>query len=141
MTSYRIRTCVRSRSAGRLIGRVRSELVRAALEERTEAGTTIQALADKLLLERSVINGQLSGHQPLSLRLIADLAWALNREVVFEIRKPERMAGQNSPPEVSTASSRQATVIGLSRAPTSTLPPGRQIRVRPRQTMPKSAFA
>lgn len=141
MTSYRFRTCGRSRSAGRLIGRIRSELLKATLEEHTDAGTTVQALADKLLLERSVINGQLSGHRPLSLRLIADLAWALNREVVFEIRKPEWTPGQNSAPEVSTASSRQPTVIGLSRTPTSTLPPSRQIRVRPRQMSQKSAFA
>lgn len=140
MTSYHFRTNGRSRSSGRLIGRVRSELLKALLEERTASGATIQSVADKLLLERSVINGQLSGHRHLSLRLIADLAWALDREIVFEFRKVERLAGQNSPPEVSTALSRAPTLVGVSRAHTSTLPPSRQIRVRPRQARQKSAY-
>ncbi|WP_207631989.1 hypothetical protein [Methylorubrum aminovorans] len=140
MTSYRFRISGRSRSAGRLIGRVRSELIKAFMEERATSGATVQSVADKLLLERSVINGQLSGKQHLSLRLIADVAWALDREIVFEIRKAERQTGQNSLPDVSTAISRAPTLVGATRTLTSTLPPSRQIRVRPRQTAHKSAY-
>jgi transcriptional regulator with XRE-family HTH domain len=88
----------RSRTAGRLIGRVRRELLKAITEEK-RAGLSQQELARRLESERSNINRQLSGEAEITLRSLADLAWALGREITFELRRPDSAAGQNIAPQ------------------------------------------
>jgi transcriptional regulator with XRE-family HTH domain len=87
----------RARHAGRFIGRVRGELLRALAEKKAKAGLPQQALAEKLGIERSLINRQLSGEANLSLRSLADLAWAMDMEISFELKEPMARAGQNQP--------------------------------------------
>jgi transcriptional regulator with XRE-family HTH domain len=92
----------RARHAGRFIGRVRGELLRALAEKKAKAGLSQQvfpqqALAEKLGVERSLINRQLSGEANLSLRSLADLAWAMDLEISFELKEPVARAGQNQP--------------------------------------------
>ncbi|MEI9915763.1 MAG: helix-turn-helix transcriptional regulator [Methylovirgula sp.] len=89
-------------SAGRFMARVRSELIKAIEEERISSRINRQALAEKLGCSRSEINKQLSGEAPLSLRVIAELAWALDREASFAFRKCEQRLGQNSNDETTT---------------------------------------
>jgi transcriptional regulator with XRE-family HTH domain len=110
MTFYRFDVGARSRKAGRLIGRIRSELLKALTEEK-RAGLTQQELARRLEMGRSVLNRQLSGESNLSLRSLADLAWALDREIAFELRRPVESAGQNIAPETSTLRYSQTRVI------------------------------
>jgi transcriptional regulator with XRE-family HTH domain len=102
MTFFRFDIDARSRMAGRLIGRIRRELLKAITEQK-RAGLTQQELARRLESERSNINRQLSGEAEITLRSLADLAWALDREIAFELRPiGAAMPGQNITPATST---------------------------------------
>jgi hypothetical protein len=101
MTFFRFDIGERSRTAGRFIGRVRRELLRAVTEEK-QAGLTQQELARRLESRRSNINRQLSGEAEITLRSLADFAWALDREITFELRRPDQAEGQNIAPMTST---------------------------------------
>lgn len=94
----------RARNAGRFIGKVRNEFLRALSVKRAEAGICQQALATKLDAERALINRQLSGEETLSLRSLADLAWAMDMEISFELKSPSASPGQNHPMTTSTVS-------------------------------------
>ncbi len=102
MTYFHFDIGERARHAGRFIGRVRRELLRALSERKREAGFTQQGLARKLDTERALINRQLSGETNLTLRSLADLAWAMDMEISFELKKPAARAGQNQPATTST---------------------------------------
>ncbi|GAB1717133.1 MAG: hypothetical protein NTAFB05_21750 [Nitrobacter sp.] len=104
MTLFQFDIGDRARKTGRLIGRVRHELIRALSEKRAKERVTQQALAEKLGVHRSLINRQLSGETNLTLRSLADLAWAMDMELVFELREPVRGSGQNEQIETSTVS-------------------------------------
>lgn len=97
MTSFHFDIGSRARHAGRFIGRVRGELLRALSQRKSESPLPQQALAEKLGIERSQINRQLAGETDLSLRALADLAWAMGMEISFELKEPAAKAGQNHP--------------------------------------------
>ena len=97
MTSFHFDIGGRARHAGRFIGRVRSELLRALSERKSEGDFSQEALARKLDAERALINRQLSGEKNLTLRAVADLAWAMDLEISFELKKPATEAGRNHP--------------------------------------------
>jgi ribosome-binding protein aMBF1 (putative translation factor) len=120
VTSFRIDIGARARKAGRFIGRVRSELLSALSEERDQSRFTQQALATKLGVNRSVINRQLSGEGNLTLRSVADLAWALDREIVFELKRPDRTPGQNAPATPTTQGT-AVTIVGAGSVSCTTL--------------------
>ena len=82
-----------ARHAGRFIGRVRGELLRALSERKAETGLSQQTLARKLDADRAQINRQLSGEASLSLRSLADLAWAMDMEISFELKRLVASAG------------------------------------------------
>jgi hypothetical protein len=112
MTFFRFDIDARSRTAGRFVGRVRRELLKAVSEEKG-AGLTQQELARRPEGHRSNINHQLSGEAEITLRSLADLAWALDREITFELRRPESTNGQNVAPATSTIGHKPAKIIGL----------------------------
>ena len=97
MTSFHFDIGGRARHAGRFIGRVRGELLRALSLRKSEGGLPQQVLAEKLGIQRSLINRQLAGEANLTLRSLADLAWAMDMEISFELKKPMAKAGQNQP--------------------------------------------
>jgi hypothetical protein len=101
----------RARNAGRFIGKVRNELLRALSAKKAESGICQQALAHKLDIERALINRQFSGEENLSLRSLADLAWAMDMEISFELKPPSASAGQNHPMTTSTVSYGQIKYI------------------------------
>ena len=102
MTCFHFDIGSRARHAGRFIGRVRGELLRVLAEKKARGGLPQQALAEKLGVKRSLINRQLSGEANLSLRSLADLAWAMGMEISFELKQPMARAGQNQPMTTST---------------------------------------
>ncbi len=110
MTLFRFDIDARSRTAGRFIGRVRRELLRAITEQK-RAGLTQQELARRLEIRRSNINRQLSGEAEITLRSLAELAWALDREITFELRRPDNATGQNIAPVTSTIGHKPIKVI------------------------------
>jgi hypothetical protein len=110
MTFFRFDIDARSRTAGRLIGRIRRELLKAITDEK-RAGLTQQELARLLDSERSNINRQLSGEAEITLRSLADLAWALDREITFELRPIATTSGQNIAPTTSTIGYQPVRII------------------------------
>lgn len=122
MTCFRFDVGARRRKAGRLIGRVRSELLEALWEELLASNMTIDDLARKLNVPRSTINKQLEGGAKLTLRALADLAWALDRDVTFELTRRVEISGQNSGRDTSTVHTTQMKVVGEQKATSSTLP-------------------
>lgn len=95
MTSFQFDIGNRARTAGRLLGRVRSELLRALAEQKADTPFSQQELSQKLELQRSLVNKQLAGESNLTLRALADFAWAMDLEINFELKKPTHEAGQN----------------------------------------------
>ena len=122
MTYFHFDIGERARHAGRFIGRVRGELLRALSERKSEIGFSQQGLAQKLDTERSLINRQLSGESNLTLRSLADLAWAMDMEISFELKKPHPKAGQNQPMMTSTVGHGQIKYINGAAKRTSMLP-------------------
>ena len=111
MTYFHFDIGERARHAGRFIGRVRGELLRALMERKSEIGFSQQGLAQKLDTERALINRQLSGETSLTLRSLADLAWAMDMEIFFELKRPIAEAGQNQPMTTSTVGHGQIKYI------------------------------
>jgi len=65
--------------------------LQAAFAKAAAGGLTQQQLAEKLEVNRATINKRLLGQENLTLRTIADLAWALDYEPQFKlVTKPQR---------------------------------------------------
>lgn len=67
----------RSRAGSRLIGRVRKQLILAAINSHVSQ----KYIADKMQVNRSVINRLMRGTANLTLRTVGELAWALDLDV------------------------------------------------------------
>ncbi len=103
--SFRFDIGARARSTGRLIGDVRDDLIEAALRKVVEAGWDERQLAEFAGMSPDDLERRLSGQDELTIRFVADLAWALNKEVSIEFREPKPYPGQNSFGGTSTAAS------------------------------------
>jgi plasmid maintenance system antidote protein VapI len=88
----------RPRKVSRFISHVRSELQSALIGEKKVRKLTQQAIAKMLGVNRSVINRQFVGTENLTLRSVADLAWALGYDIDFKLRKNEVEVGDNYSP-------------------------------------------
>src|SRR5258708_28270152 len=110
MTFLRYDSDRRPRWAGRFTGGVRWEWLK-ALGEKKGGALTQQELARRLETRRSDINRQLSGEAEITLRSLADLAWALDREVTVELRRPDIATGQNIAPATSTIGYQPVRII------------------------------
>jgi predicted XRE-type DNA-binding protein len=88
----------RPRTASRFISHVRSELQGALIKEKKKRKLTQQAIAKILGVNRSVINRQFVGTENLTLRSVAELAWALGYDVDFKLSKVEIDIGDNFGP-------------------------------------------
>lgn len=89
--SYQMRNDPRARKAGRFIYRVQKEIQKAFLA----SGLKQQEIAEKLGVNRSVVNKRLLGEANLTLRTIADLAWAMDAEIEFALKSRVNSHGQN----------------------------------------------
>ncbi|NLS00781.1 helix-turn-helix transcriptional regulator [Rhizobium sp. P38BS-XIX] len=99
--SFRFEIGARARAASRFVANVRSDLVAAILERRTEKGVTQQQLAELVGVSRKDLNSYLCGQRELPLRSIADLAWALDKEIHVELRDPSS-GEEKTPPDPET---------------------------------------
>jgi transcriptional regulator with XRE-family HTH domain len=133
MTSFHFDIGSRARNAGRFIGRVQSELLRALAEKKMLRKFSQQSLARKLQVHRSLINRQLSGEANLTLRSLADLAWALDMEITIELKDPVVEAGSNQTFTTSTIQHAPIKIINGGRKLKSRLPANSD-----RQEMPNS---
>ena len=121
VTSFRFDVGVKRLRAVRLIGRVRAEIWKALKEEEEASGLTHKDLAKQLDLRVSALSKQLDGEAPLSLRSIAELAGALNRDISFALKRYAPAPEQNFVSETSTLGSGQVFWAGGSQGTVSTL--------------------
>ena len=87
MPSYLYDIGDRSRAVARFIAHIRSELQKAYAQERVERKLTQQAIATRLGVNRSVINRQLTGLENMTVRSVAELAWAIGWTPNFSVSK------------------------------------------------------
>lgn len=130
MASFQISLKPNRRAAGRFVGKVRRALQAAVEDDRERIGITQTKIAEAIGVHRSVISRELNGRQDITLGRVAELAWAMGREIDFELRVPEAEAGQNAPAGgsgvltkqvvevVSLANHKVSTGHTLSRMPT-----------------------
>jgi predicted XRE-type DNA-binding protein len=108
MNSYTFDIGAKSRKVSRFVGQVRSELQRALSSEKANRKLTQQQIATAIGVHRSVINRQITGVENLTLRSVAEIAWALGWEIEFSLRKPEQPTEVRSTPNVPSAATKQA---------------------------------
>ena len=89
MISYVYDIGERARSVSRFISDTRSELQNILMAEKESRNLTQQAIAQKLGVNRSVINRQFMGQENLTLRTIGELAWALGWTPLLSFKKAE----------------------------------------------------
>lgn len=89
--SYRMRIDDKSRKSGRFISRVHHVIQDAV----TKSGMKQQEIAEKLGTDRSVINRRVLGKENLTLRSVAELAWALDQDIVFSFIPKHRSRSSN----------------------------------------------
>jgi hypothetical protein len=96
----------KSEAGSDFITRVNEELQRALFSEKRERKVSQQAIADKLNVNRSVVNRRFLGLENLTARTIAETLWAIGWEPFFEARKIVANDGKNDfeikPPKVDT---------------------------------------
>jgi transcriptional regulator with XRE-family HTH domain len=95
MPSFQIAIKPSRRAAGRFISHVRRTLQLALAEEQEQTGITQSDVARKIDVHRSVISRELNGRKDITLGRVAELAWALGREISFDIVKPKEENGNN----------------------------------------------
>lgn len=97
MASFQLKIKPNRRAAARFVDRVRQSLQAAVVADRDRIGITQSKIAEAIGVHRSVISRELHGRQDITLGRVAELAWAMGREIVFEVRVPEVDVGQNAP--------------------------------------------
>lgn len=105
MTSFQIVISPSRRAAGRFISRVRRALQKALVEEGERHGVNQSQIADAIGVHRSVISRELNGRRDITLGRIAELAWALGREIEFNLIVAENVQGSNLPSTIAGISS------------------------------------
>ncbi|MBY2993800.1 helix-turn-helix transcriptional regulator [Rhizobium leguminosarum] len=95
--SYRMQIDAKSKNAGRFVRRVQKELQTAL----SRSGLRQQQVAERLGVDRSIINRRLSGHANLTLRSIADLAWAMDHHVEFSLKPKTVVVTANEHPKIA----------------------------------------
>lgn len=97
MTSFQIAISPSKRAAGRFVSKVRRALQRALVEEQAISGINQSMVAEAIGVHRSVVSRELNGRQDITLGRVAELAWAMGREIEFQLVKPEQEMGSNAP--------------------------------------------
>ena len=97
MSSFRNRSDRRREIFLSLSGSIESQL-RDAFAKQSMARTATQSvLADKLGVNRSVINRRLTGQQNMTVETIADMVWALGQCIEVNIFDPAEQPHVNHP--------------------------------------------
>lgn len=96
MPSFQFEIDEKSEAATRFITSVRDELVKAMLEEKQSRGLSQSDVAALIGISPSVVSRQLSGEANLTLRSVAEIAWALGRQPRFRLEAPSLERGCNA---------------------------------------------
>ena len=117
MPSFRFAPNPRTRVTARFMTRVRRELQKAYMEEKASRGVTQAYLARKFGIGRAVVCRQLAGSSNLTLRTLADYAWALERDLIFAMPKRTVTAGSNQEVTLNEGASGAAQKAGTRSGP------------------------
>lgn len=85
--SFKLQISPKDRASARFIASVQRAIVEIALAERENSQITQQEIANRLGVNRSVINRILKGETNLTLRSVAEVAWALGYSPSLELCK------------------------------------------------------
>jgi transcriptional regulator with XRE-family HTH domain len=118
MTSFQIAISPSRRAAGRFISRVRRSLQRALIEEGEANGINQSRVSEAIGVHRSVISRELNGRQDITLGRVAELAWALGREIEFDLVVPRILAGTNALPTTKAISD---STVHIGKIPSATV--------------------
>jgi len=81
----------KSEAAARLIADVGEKLREAFAIEKDSCRLSLQKLAERLDSDRAHMHRALSGHNNMTLRTLAELAWAMDREVFVDLSDSKRL--------------------------------------------------
>lgn len=95
MTSYKSKIDSRRQMFVRLIGDAYQEIQDAFAQENEENGVTQSDIARALNKDKGFVSRRLSGQSNMTLETLADFAWALDREIVLKLLKPEDLVGHD----------------------------------------------
>lgn len=109
MPSFQISVSPSRRAAARYIERVRRELLKALAEENNAAGFTQSDIARAIGVHRSVINRELRGKKDITLGRVAELAFAMGRDIEFSLPQIAQTKGDNTHAKASGASEFKVT--------------------------------
>lgn len=87
MNSYLFDIGDRARKVSRFVFGVRNELQKALFIEKKSRKLSQQAIAQLIGVNRSVINRQIVGTENLTIRRVAELAWAMGWNIEFKMTK------------------------------------------------------
>lgn len=113
MTSFQIAITPSKRAAGRFISRVRRALQRELVAEGEQSGLSQSDVARSIGVHRSVISRELNGRQDITVGRIAELAWAMGREIEFDLVRPKHTEYSNVPLATAGALTSQAPIGGV----------------------------
>jgi len=126
MKLYEYEIDEKSLVGARFVSEVNDELKRALAVEKDERKITQQSIADKLEVNRSVVNRRFMGLENLTVRTIAETLWAIGWEPHFEVKRIDHQGNEPVPHQNQIAkvlrinSSATTTSIGASGVTVST---------------------
>ena len=117
--SYRLKVDPKSRKAARFISRLQKAIQGALIA----SGKTQQEIATILEVDRSVVNRRLKGNANLTARSIAELAYALDKEIEFRLVDTRSPGLANAIPTQTNVADFLVNSDDLTKMPPTQLPP------------------
>jgi transcriptional regulator with XRE-family HTH domain len=113
MPSFQISISPSRRAAARFVTGVRRKILKALEEEGKKRGLKQTDIARAIGIHRSVINRELRGKKDMTLGRVAELAWAMNREPVFDLPELTVKPGSNLPAPPQTIQAKSSNTQGI----------------------------
>lgn len=97
MSSYEFNIGAKARAGTRFLSDVRDEIHRAFSVEKGKRKITQLMIAERLGVNRSVVNRQIMGLENLTVKSIGELLWAIGWEPHFEARELDEFGANHMP--------------------------------------------
>src|SRR5687768_14436779 len=93
--SFKLKISPKDRASARFIANVQRAIIECALHEKKTNGVSQQMIANRLGVNRSVVNRILRGESNLTLRSIGELSWALGHVPSISFCENDKAARSN----------------------------------------------
>lgn len=94
--SYRIKISQKRKIFARLLGEIHDQLYQAFTKRAEEDGLTKTGLAKKLGVHKSLITRKFNGTSNLSIRTLAEMAWAMEHHPEFKLTPMKTIGGNKT---------------------------------------------